>query len=88
VLGPDSKLQFDPDEQVRSVIRLIFDQFACLGSLSGLLRYLRQQHIELPYRVPSGPQRGQLLWHVTRHKVVPRNPDMKFCRGWDKHTLG
>ena len=70
VIGPDSKLQFDPDEQVQSVIRLIFDQFACLGSLSGLLRYLRQQHIELPYRVPSGPQRGQLLWHQPHRETL------------------
>lgn len=70
VIGPDSKLQFDPDQQVQSVIRLIFDQFACLGSLSGLLRYLRLQHIELPYRVPSGPQRGQLLWHQPHRETL------------------
>jgi DNA invertase Pin-like site-specific DNA recombinase len=40
VIGPDCKLQFDPDDQVQSVMRLIQDQFARLGSLSGLLRYL------------------------------------------------
>ena len=53
VIGPDRKLQFDPDEQVQTVVRLILDQFAILGSLSGVLRYLRQQQIELPYRVPA-----------------------------------
>ena len=50
------KFQFDPDEQVQSVIRLVLEQFATLGSLSGLLRHLRQQQIELPFRLPSGPQ--------------------------------
>ena len=70
VIGSDSKLQFDPDEQVQSVIRLILDQFACLGSLSGLLRYLRQHHIEIPYRVPGGPNRGQLQWHRPHRETL------------------
>ena len=50
VIGPDRKLQLDPDEQVQGVIRLVLDQFAALGSLSGLLRYLRRHRIDLPYR--------------------------------------
>src|SRR6516164_1765624 len=48
VIGPDRKLQFDPDEQVQSVIRLVLDRFAALGSLRGLLRYLRRHRIDLP----------------------------------------
>jgi DNA invertase Pin-like site-specific DNA recombinase len=72
VIGPDHKLQFDPDEQAQSVIRLIFDQFVCLGSLSSLLRYLRQHQIELPYRVPSGSAQGQLHWHPP-HRETLRN---------------
>jgi DNA invertase Pin-like site-specific DNA recombinase len=70
VIGPDRKLQFDPDEQVQSVLRLILDQFAILGSLSGLLRYLRQHHVELPYRAPSGPDRGQLQWHRVHRETL------------------
>src|SRR5258707_263902 len=62
VKGPDHKLQFDADEQVQSVIRLILERFAAVGSLSGLLRYLHQHNLQLPYRVPAGPQRGQLHW--------------------------
>src|SRR2546430_3633798 len=31
---------FDPDEQVQAVVRLIFRQFAELGALSAVLRYL------------------------------------------------
>jgi DNA invertase Pin-like site-specific DNA recombinase len=72
VIGPDRKLQLDPDEQVQGVIRLVLDQFAALGSLSGLLRYLRQHRIELPYRAPSGPDRGQLRWHRV-HRETLRN---------------
>ena len=56
VIGPDSKLQFDPDEQVQSVTHLILEQFARLGSISGLLRYPLQHHIADP--LPRA-QRGE-----------------------------
>jgi DNA invertase Pin-like site-specific DNA recombinase len=70
VIGPDGKLQFDPDEQAQTVVRLVLDQFASLGSLSGVLRYLRQQRIDLPYRVPTGPNRGQLHWHRPHRETL------------------
>jgi DNA invertase Pin-like site-specific DNA recombinase len=70
VIGSDSKLEFDPDEQVQTVLHLVLDQFACLGSLSGLLRYLLQHHIEIPYRVPGGANRGQLQWHRPHRETL------------------
>ena len=70
VVGADSKLQFDPDEQVRQVLHLIFEQFAGLGSLSGLLRHLHRHHIELPFRPAYGPDEGQLQWHVPFRETV------------------
>jgi DNA invertase Pin-like site-specific DNA recombinase len=70
VIGPDRKLQLDPDEQAQSVVRLILDRFAILGSLSGLLRYLQQQRIQMPYRVPAGPNRGQLHWHRPHRETL------------------
>lgn len=53
----------DADQQVQSVVRLIFDQFERLGTLHGLLRYLVQHGIRMPIRPHSGPNRGQLEWH-------------------------
>jgi DNA invertase Pin-like site-specific DNA recombinase len=90
VIGPDRKLQLDPDEQVQSVIRLVLDQFAILGSLSGLLRYLRQHHIELPYRVPSGPDRGQLQWHRVHRETLRsliRRPAYAGVYTWGRRAL-
>jgi DNA invertase Pin-like site-specific DNA recombinase len=90
VIGPDRKLQFDPDEQVQSVIRLVLDQFAILGSLSGLLRSLRQHHIELPYRVPSGPNRGQLQWHGVHRETLRnlvRRPAYAGVSTWGRRAL-
>jgi hypothetical protein len=54
--------QLDPDEQVQSVVRLVFDVFEREGSLHGLLRYLKAHNIQLPVRPHFGPNRGQLEW--------------------------
>ncbi len=89
VIGPDGKLQFDPDEQAQSVIRLILDQFAILGSLSGVLRYLRKQHIGIPYRVPAGPNRGQLHWHRPHRETLRslvRRPAYAGVYTWGRHA--
>ncbi len=90
IIGPDYKLQYDPDEQVQSVIRLILDQFVSLGSLSGLLRYLRQHHIEMPYRVSSGPNRGQLQWHRPHRETLRqlvRRPAYAGVYTWGRGPL-
>lgn len=52
----------DPDQQVQSVVRLIFDEFERQGTLHGLLRYLVHHGIRLPIRPHFGPKRGQLEW--------------------------
>ncbi len=72
VIGPDRKLQLDPDEQAQRAIRLALERFATLGSLSSLLKYLIEHHIEIPYRVPAGPDRGRLQWHRP-HRETLRN---------------
>lgn len=89
VIGPDCKLQFDPDEQAQSVVRLVLDQFAILGSVSGVLRYLRQQHIDMPYRVPAGPNRGQLHWHRPHRETLRslvRRPAYAGVYTWGRHA--
>jgi DNA invertase Pin-like site-specific DNA recombinase len=90
VIGPDHKLQFDSDEQVQHVVRLILDQFACLGSVSGVLRYLRQQQIQLPFRPQSGPQRGQLLWHRPHRetlRLLLRRPAYAGVYTWGRRAV-
>ena len=54
IVGPDHKLQIDPDEEVQERIRLLFTQFGPCGSVMAVLRYLRQHHLELPYRARFG----------------------------------
>jgi DNA invertase Pin-like site-specific DNA recombinase len=70
VVGPNGKLQVDPDEEVQHVIRLILERFATLGSVSGVLRYLRQQQIRMPFRPTSGAQRDQLQWRQPHRETL------------------
>jgi DNA invertase Pin-like site-specific DNA recombinase len=52
----------DPDEQVQSVVRLIFKQFTRRGSINGLLKWLVRSGVQLPVRPHFGPNRGELEW--------------------------
>jgi len=59
---PGGEWAMDPDEQVRAVVRLIFDQFDREATLHGLLRYLVHHQIRIPVRPAGGPNKGQLEW--------------------------
>jgi DNA invertase Pin-like site-specific DNA recombinase len=56
------QLVMDPDEQARSVVRLVFEQFDRLGTMNAVLRHLVANDIRLPVRVAAGPGKGQLEW--------------------------
>ncbi len=78
VWGPTGEIQFDPDEQVQQVVRLIFRTFEDLGTLGGLLRYLAQHQIQLGVRVREGPGKGELVW---------RRPNRATLQTMLKHPL-
>jgi DNA invertase Pin-like site-specific DNA recombinase len=78
VWDADGAIQFDPDEQVQAVVRLIFAQFEELGTLGGVLRYLARHDIRLGVRVREGPGKGQLLW---------RRPNRATLQNLLKHPL-
>jgi DNA invertase Pin-like site-specific DNA recombinase len=74
---PSGEVTFDPDEQVQTVVRLIFRQFAELGTLSAVLRYLVRHEIQLGIRVRAGPGTGDLEWHRPNRMTLQnllRNP--------------
>lgn len=77
VRRPSGEVVFDPDEQARDVVLLVFDTFTRLGTLNAVLRYLVDHEIELPVRVRSGPAKGELEWHrPTREtlQIMLHNP--------------
>jgi DNA invertase Pin-like site-specific DNA recombinase len=65
---PSGEVAFDPDEQARDVVRLVFDKFNEIGSIYGVFHYLIRNGIRLGMRLQSGPLRGQLTW---RRPVLP-----------------
>jgi DNA invertase Pin-like site-specific DNA recombinase len=78
VWDADGAIQFDPDEQVQAVVRLILAQFEELGTLGGLLRFLARHDIRLGVRVREGPGKGQLVW---------RRPNRATLQNLLKHPL-
>ena len=78
VRSRDEGLALEPDEQARSVVQLIFEKFAELGSACAVLRYLRQQQIRVGVRPHRGPERGQLVW---------RRPNSATLQGMLHHPV-
>ncbi len=56
------RVEFDPDEQIRRGIALVFSPFAELGSAMKTLHSLKTHHILLPRHQTSGLLKGELLW--------------------------
>lgn len=57
------EIGLDPDEQVQSVVRLVFAKFDELGSVYGVFRYLLRNNVRLGMRARKGPNHGQVEWH-------------------------
>jgi len=61
----------DPDEQVRSVVKLIFDKFEELGSVNAVLQYCHREGIEIGIRPVNGPRLNPIqIRPVNRTLVV------------------
>src|SRR6266545_4109523 len=62
VRRPLGAAALEPDEQVQTVVRLIFAKFAELGTLHGVLRWMVDHGVELGMRLRAGPDKGELVW--------------------------
>jgi DNA invertase Pin-like site-specific DNA recombinase len=62
VQRPSGEVVKDPDAGAQATIQLIFDQFERLGTVNGLLQYLVRHQIQLPHRVATGLNKGELEW--------------------------
>lgn len=60
----------DPDQQVQSAVRLVFDRFDELGTLNATLQYLVRHRLQLPVRPTSGADRGQLQWRRPNRQTL------------------
>ena len=62
VRRPSGAVEKDPDEQARSVVATVFAQFERCGTVYGVLRYLVDHGLRLPFRLAGGPRKGELEW--------------------------
>jgi DNA invertase Pin-like site-specific DNA recombinase len=67
---PSGEMALDPDEQARSVVRLIFDKFDELGTLHAVLRYLVRHDIRLGVRSHTRERRGELEWRRPNRQTL------------------
>ena len=70
VRRPSGEVVLDPDEQAQHVVRLVFDTFARLGTLSAVLRYLAGHQVQLPVRAHSGPAKGEIEWRRPNRETL------------------
>lgn len=78
VWDADGAIQFDPDEQVRGVVHLIFRTFDTVGTVGGVVRYLARHQVQIGIRVREGAGKGSLVW---------RRPNDATIRSLLKHPL-
>src|SRR6266436_8034096 len=69
---PHGEVVLDPDEQARSTVQLVFDQFDALGSFGKVYRYLARNKIRLGTRMQRGPRRGELEWRPLTRAMLGR----------------
>jgi DNA invertase Pin-like site-specific DNA recombinase len=63
-------IALDPDEQVRSVMALVFAKFSELGSVPKVNAYFAANGLQLGVRVYKGPDKGQLRWRPATRRAL------------------
>jgi DNA invertase Pin-like site-specific DNA recombinase len=87
---PSGEVVLDPDEQVRAVVRLVFDLFEQLGTIGAVLGFLADNRIQLGGRLREGPERGELAWRRPSRVTVAnmlRNPAYAGIYAYGRSTL-
>ncbi|HTQ93755.1 MAG TPA: recombinase family protein, partial [Streptosporangiaceae bacterium] len=77
VRRPSGQVVLDPDEQVRSVIALVFSLFDRIGTVGGVLACLADNRIQVGIRLREGPDQGELTWRRPSRAMIQnmlRNP--------------
>jgi DNA invertase Pin-like site-specific DNA recombinase len=87
---PSGEVVLDPDEQVRSVVGLVFDLFERLGTVGAVLGFLADNHIQLGVRLREGAERGELAWRRPSRAGVTNmlhNPAYAGIYAYGRSTL-
>jgi DNA invertase Pin-like site-specific DNA recombinase len=76
----------DPDRQVQQALYLLFATFRRKGTARATVKYFRENQLQFPRRLRSGPRKGDLVWGPLGHSrtlQVLHNPRYAgaFCFG-------
>ena len=77
VYDEGGRVAFDPDREIVQAIRSVFAAFRDRGSARQVLRWFRDENLQLPSRASSGPARGLVRWRLPNHSRIVgilRNP--------------
>jgi DNA invertase Pin-like site-specific DNA recombinase len=66
----DGSVTLDPDQQVQTALRALFETFRRTGSASMTVRHFRENGLLIPRRLRVGPRKGELTWGPLRHYRV------------------
>jgi DNA invertase Pin-like site-specific DNA recombinase len=71
VYDDEDNIVFDPDIQVRHVLRLLFASFRLTGSSYGVVHWFSKEGLEFPKRSYGGVWKGKLIWgRLTESRVL------------------
>src|SRR5258708_35059197 len=90
VRRPSGEVVLYRDEQVRAVVRLVFELFERLGTVGAVLAFLADNRIQLGVRLREGPERGELAWRRPSRASVTsmlHNPAYAGIYAYGRSTL-
>ncbi len=67
---PDGTVVHDPDDQVRTILQALFDQFALRKTARAVQRYFLEHHLPMPRYVQTGPDAGRLVWVRPTYQMI------------------
>ena len=70
VQRPSGEVVKDPDEQAQAFVETVFEQFARIGTVYGVQRYLKDHGLNVPVRERFGPKTGELAWSRPSHTTL------------------
>jgi DNA invertase Pin-like site-specific DNA recombinase len=70
VREPDGRVTLDPDQQVQTTVRTIFEQFRLLGSASAVLRYFREHQLPMPRSVLGASGPTHVIWKTPTYEAI------------------
>jgi DNA invertase Pin-like site-specific DNA recombinase len=70
VYDAQQRMVFDPDEQIRRTVRLVFETFRRSGSAEAVVRYFVAEGILFPRRLVTGPRAGEVVFVPLEHSRV------------------